>query len=329
MNGYILKKGRASLSDLIDGNGASGYPGAGYLGRDYYVNNITGASGNDGSSWDSAMDQVTTAITASELYRLAQATNNTFVRNRIIVQGTATLYSALTALPNWTDVIGIGADPRGNGSGICRIGATSATDGATGSGGSTDMRGTNWYNIQFNTGGNYYAFHAPVAYRCRWENCTFGTADVGAACYGGLFIVSGSGVVIKNCSTITHSTGYCVDGLKIGADGGTSSGNFNQCLVEDSMFYGSTDGILNNAYLCNQTVFRNNTVYGTTYGIRDTSTETTIGGNAFYVGNYAGGTTAGISIANTGNAAYQCLGNFTCDAGENHIFSVPVVTTST
>ena len=70
-------------------------------GRTYYVNNITGASTNGGLSWNNAMDEISTAITASEVYRQLQGTNNNdYVRNTIVVMGTATPYTSLTALPS-------------------------------------------------------------------------------------------------------------------------------------------------------------------------------------------------------------------------------------
>jgi len=308
---YILRKGKARLSDLADGNGAFGYPGD-YPGRIYYVNNITGSANNTGLSWGDPFAQVSQAITASETYRAAYSgTTNDYVRNIIYVQGTGTMYTYLTALPNYTDVIGIGADPRGNGAGIVVIGSNGAYDGATGSGGSTDMRGTNWYNIQFVTGnGATYAFHAPVAYRCIWENCTFGTGDSAAAApLGGLYIESGSGVTIRNCSTVQNKYAN-VTALKVG----NSGGNFSQCLVEDNVFYGSTAGIVNSAYLCNETVFRNNFIYGATYGVQDTSTESTLAGNAWYVDNrICSAASNGFAITN--NGTLRCVGNQCNEAG--------------
>ena len=67
--------------------------------KTYYVNNITGSSTNDGLSWKNAMDQVSTAVTASEAHRATLTTNNGNVRNTIYVQGTKTAYTLITALP--------------------------------------------------------------------------------------------------------------------------------------------------------------------------------------------------------------------------------------
>jgi len=289
--------------ELAPGGGLVGFGDIPPAGRVYYVNNITGASGNNGLSWGKAMDEVSTAITASEAYRATLATNNQYVRNRIIVQGTATAYAAVSALPNYCDIIGVGADPRGNGAGIARIDGAGAADAAASAG----VRGLNVYNMQFTGSGNFYAMDLAICFRSRFENCAF----VNCA-YGGLRIVTGGGIVIKDCQfggdTTTPATG-----LYIGA--GAHAGNFNNCLVENCMIYGSTNGILIDTYLNNQTRFHNNTIYGGTYGIRDTSTETTIAGNAFYTSNFAAGGTTGISIASTGNGAYQCVGNWVVDAG--------------
>ncbi|KKL18890.1 hypothetical protein LCGC14_2470980, partial [marine sediment metagenome] len=97
----------------------TGWPGPG-AGTTYYVNNITGSSTADGLSWNSAVDQVSTAVTLSEASRLIHpgTTTNDYIMNTIIVQGTGTAYTAVAALPSYARVIGLGADPRGNGAGI-------------------------------------------------------------------------------------------------------------------------------------------------------------------------------------------------------------------
>ncbi len=56
-----------SLGVYVDGALVQSYPPT--PGRTYFVNNITGSSTNDGLSWANAMDEVSTAITASEVYR--------------------------------------------------------------------------------------------------------------------------------------------------------------------------------------------------------------------------------------------------------------------
>jgi len=144
-------------------------------GRTYYVNNITGASTNGGLSWNNAMDEISTAITASEVYRQLQGTNNNdYVRNTIVVMGTATPYTSLTALPSYCDIIGIGSDPTGNGAGIVRIGADSGT-GEEGVIVTASVRGVNFYNIQFQAGKDAYAFKGTNLFRSAFYSCVFAT----------------------------------------------------------------------------------------------------------------------------------------------------------
>jgi hypothetical protein len=74
-----MRRGIAVLDDLADGAGVHGYPGADYDNRVYYVNNITGDSSYSGlDSWDNAMDEVSTAITAWEAYRATRTSTDAY-----------------------------------------------------------------------------------------------------------------------------------------------------------------------------------------------------------------------------------------------------------
>ncbi len=283
--------------ELASGGGLIGFGQIPPAGRTYYVNNITGASGNDGLSWKKAVDQVSTAITLSEAYRLAQTTNNTFVRNRIIIQGTATRYTNLTALPNWTDIIGMGASPFGDGSGIARIGAASGADGITGSGGSTDMRGVNWYNIQVSAGGSYYAIDLPIAYRSMFEMCAFGGAADNAALTGAFNCDSASGLIMRDCKTIAHAA-FPVTGYRMAAAGG----NRKECIMDRCYANASTTGYTNVGYLQNGSVVQDCIFYGGTTGLTDTSTQTGVGALAMYYRNMGSGGTTGITVTNGAQA---------------------------
>ncbi len=180
-------------------------------GKTYYVNNITGSSTNDGLSWNSAVDQLSTAVTLSEASRLIHngTTTNDYIMNTIVIQGTGTTYTAVSALPSYCNVIGLGSVPFGNGAGIVTIGdATGAAHGVAGS-----TRGSNWSNIQFVGAGSYYAFSATVAYRSLFEFCAFGGNASSAACARGLSVTSGSGLVVRDCKTVMHAAfpviGFC------------------------------------------------------------------------------------------------------------------------
>lgn len=215
-------------------------------GRTYFVNNITGSSGGDGLSWDRAMDEVSTAITASEAYRqLPASTTNEYIRNTIYVQGTGTAYTQLTALPSYCDVIGIGADPRGNGAGIARIGPDADGAGAVDGVNADAVRGTNFYNLQFQAGSSKAAFDCDKIFRCRFENCAFmGNNDCVSPTF--LFVsgISGtanmgsSGLVMKDCHFGSASAGGdATVGFKVD---GT---HFHNCWVENCFITGVT-GIL-------------------------------------------------------------------------------------
>jgi len=199
MSSYILRKGHARLSDLADGNGANGYPGAHYQGRDYFVNNITGRSGADGSDWSNAMDEVSTAITASEAYRQLQGTDtNDYIRNRIFIQGTGTAYTALTALPQYCDMIGLGSEVRGNGAGIARIGADADTTPASAVDAAA-VRGLYMEGLQFQAGSGYSAFDCAYIFRSKIVNCAFFSNNTATNPASGLTFEKASGFVVENC----------------------------------------------------------------------------------------------------------------------------------
>jgi len=308
-----------SLGVYVDGALAASFPPT--PGRTYFVNNITGTSTGDGLSWATAMNEPSVAITASETYRElggveggASVTTNDYVRNTIIIQGTGTTYAAISELPSYCDVIGLGADPRGDGIGIVVIGdATGATDGAAGS-----IRGTNIYNIQFVAGAGDTAMDLAVAYRSVLENCTFGGNASSAACAIGLNVTSASGLTVRNCANIAHAT-YPVIGFSFASAGG----NFNQCLIEDNMIYGSTTGYSNVGYLSNLTLVRNNMAFGGNTGISDTSTQTGDGGLAFYIRNYGSGGSTGMTMTN--GAQRHCLDNFSVsDSTGARYYAIPL-----
>ena len=195
---YQLHKGEATLSDLKDGSLARGFA-INDLARVYYVNNITGSSTAEGLSWDEPMDEVSTAITASEAYRSLQTTNNQYIRNAILVQGTGTAYTALTALPSYCDVIGIGAEVRGNGSGIARIGSDSNATPASGVDASA-VRGLYMENLQFQAGSGYAAFDCADIFRSTIKNCAFmGNGGGALAPSAGLTFGRSSGLVVDGC----------------------------------------------------------------------------------------------------------------------------------
>lgn len=301
---YVLRKGEASLADLTDG--FAGYPGEGYTGTQYFVNNITGDSGFSGLSWKEPFAQVSQAITASEAQRLLQGTStNDYVRNQIYVQGTGTAYTALVELPHYCDLIGVGADPRGNGVGIARIGADA---GSTISGVLEDatVRGLNVSNIQFQGGKDGYAFKGTNFYRCVFDNVVFATnGSPGGDMLVYFEAANCSGLVMRNCHWLNQTS--AISGGLIGIN--ITGTHFHGCLIENCFIVGVTAGIVIASGCINGhgSIVRNNYIgmSGETcvVGVDDNATT----GSIVYAGNYIAATATN-ALAN--NHALRWAGNY-------------------
>jgi hypothetical protein len=297
--------------DIINSNFALIGDGLLPSGRTYYVDILRGADTNDGLTMDTPFKQVTAAVTASEAYRTAGANpyaiNPYGVRNRIYVFGALnTPYDGLTTLPNYTDVIGVGASYLRDMSGTAVLGTDTTKNGSA----TAEMRGSNFTNLQFRGGGsNNSALLALKVLGCRFYECFF---RCGASGDAGIHIYTagtGAGNIFQQCKV-----GY-------GANGTYGfyiheTNNWDTCLIEGCWISGGTTGYYTAAYLQNQTVVRNNTIVCTStsgYAIQDISSETTLAGNAYYVNNFCqggSGTTDPASvIAVTNNPAKRCIGN--------------------
>ena len=230
---YVLRKGVSSLSDLRDGASAWGYPGD-YPGRVYYVNNIHGASTNDGLSWDQPYAQISQAITASETYRaLYTGTTNDYQRNIIFVAGTGTPYTALTSMGSYADIVGVGADVSGNGAGIPRIGLDTGT--SEGVLLTATFRGVNFHNLQFQAGVGGYAFKGTNAFRSGFYNCVFtSNGSPGGAPAAGFEMGICGGVTIKDClwNNQSGTSNQHTVGINI------TSTHFHGCRVENCIIGG-------------------------------------------------------------------------------------------
>ena len=253
-------------------------------GRVYYVNNITGSAGNDGLSWNQAFDEVNTAIAASETYRLLgglapTVTTNDYIRNTIVVQGTGTAYGVVTAIPNYVNIIGLGADPRGNGSGIAQIDGAGAADCI--SIGSDGCRGLYMVNMQLDqstSSSPYVGLDAEKLFRSRIEGCVFMNQGT-----SGIRILVGGGVYINDCAC-THDTYAQLTGLTLG--GGATCNAFK---ITNSEFFGDTQGVLFSAVAGKETMFKDVYARGGTYGFKDT-TSSDIGAQPQYIKCYGFGT---------------------------------------
>lgn len=272
MGKQVLKgKWKFRHIEVVPGGASYGFGNYNTLGRTYFVNNITGSSANDGTTWDRAMDEVSTAITASETYRedRGAVTTNDYIRNTIVIQGTGTAYTELTALPSYCDMIGLGADPRGNGTGIARIGPDADLSGATDGVNAAACRGTNFYNLQFQAGSSKAAFDCDKLYRARFENCAF-MANNDSVAPSALFIsgttgtwgYGASGVVIQDC----HFTGHSETALPSIAIhiAGT---HWHNCVVDNCFIAGTVPIQVDSACSAGWgSVFSNNWI-GFSYGV--------------------------------------------------------------
>ena len=288
-----------------------GFPGA-YPGEGatYYVNNITGSTTADGLSWNSALSTVNAAITASEARRDLQATTNEYIRNTIIIQGTGTDHSAVaTADCNYNDFVGLGANVRGDGVGICVISGSAGTTGAADAWSFTaTTRGNSWYNIQFDGNGtSYCAFDATSILRSTWEECGFmGDAHVNAALIAGLRTTGAlDGCTILDC-IFGSNWAAPTSGISVGDSLGSTR-------IENCIISAATNGIIiSTDGLTGQSVIKGCMIDAGTYGIRSLSAQTRL----WIVGNYISSTDAiSIIAGSTLTGEHMCLGNVVSNAG--------------
>jgi len=250
-------------------------------------------------SWDTPFAQVSEAITASEAWRATFASTNQYIRNIIYIQGTGTSYEALTALPYYCDMIGIGADPRGDGFGIVVIKGEDE-DAAAGT-----THGLYMANIQFavsgDTGDN--AFDVVVLAKSTIENCTF-TASTDAdteVCNAALRSSSHFvGSSVRNCVFGTTNGIYA---FNIGFDHSDGVGNCN--LFENNCFFGNVHGVKVLAGINDHsTVWKGNLMHSYQGNVQPSTAGMQMGLHSMAVGNYICGTDA-ISEADPSQTIYN------------------------
>jgi len=282
--------------------GVGGYP-ADYPGRVYFVNNVTGSSSNDGLTWSTAYAQVSTAVTAWEAYRATLAANNQNVRGMIYVQGTGTAYTALTALPSYCDIIGVGACAYGDGAGIVVISGKSATTPAAGIAGTA--RGLRMFNLQFETSGAKYCADFVSLFRSEIAFCAFKASDptlVTVLTLGGIrFTGNSGGNYIHDNMWIAGNDSWFTYGIALAS----TVVIFNHNRIEDNMINAETAGF----YVPAETVtgdgtyVRDNDFGGGNHtlavGVDDNSTV----GRIKYSGNKIAGTDGG-QLYNNGAARW-------------------------
>jgi hypothetical protein len=257
------------------------------------VNNIVGTSGADGLSWKTAMAEVSEAITASEAHRATLTADNAYIRNRIFVQGTATAYTKITALPLYCDLIGIGAGVRGHGTGIPRIGSDSTAE--SGCVCSATVRGLYLQNIQFQAGLDKYPFQVGNMFRSKIEDCSFMTNGVATGNPTAAFHAAGAvgSLEMRRCffgSNASIDTEPDI-GFKIA---GT---HWHNNLVEDCFITGKTGiSVSSSTTYAWGSIFKNNYIgqgsQEMVTGVDDNSPGGANRGYIVYAGNYIDATTA-------------------------------------
>jgi hypothetical protein len=286
LNSMNVYAQRAKLGDLVYGAAAGSYP-LDYPGLVYYVNNTTGSASNSGLSWETAFAQVSQAISA---WNTAQALlSDVTSRGRIYIAGTATAYTALTALCSYCDFIGIGADPRGNGIGIARIGLDDlGVSGVIAA--SSTYRGLYFENLQFQMGSGY-AFKVQNLYRSQFVNCAFMGDNTSNGGTTGVALEKASGVEFLHCHWGSAATKHaiCMD---------ITGTHFHNCIVDDCVM----DGTIGMRLATGTTSGQGSMV---TRSYLSTLDDNATAGKVVYANNFMGASGA---LANAGAARY--IGNY-------------------
>ena len=262
----ISKSGLAQLAGMVDGGGTV-----------YYVDGLhpNASDSNAGTDRNRPLSTLTAAVTASEADRAARAslyTRNTIylVSNGGYSQGTVDPY-AITALPNFTNIIGIGASPSGAGPGIATIAGTTATIGSG--------SGLYFENLMFEapvsanpgTSATYWCLFTTQILRSKFINCAFmgsNFTSVGYGALGGLNVTAAlGGCDILGC-TFGSNSAALVTGIQVGA-------GFNGNRIEGNNIAALTNGIYSNTQSDQGTLIKNNVIASSlqsdaemTYGIR-------------------------------------------------------------
>jgi len=292
-----------AFSGPMAGN-TSPYP-ADYPGKVYYVNNVSGSASNDGLTWATAFAQIATAITAVDAFHSITATAN--VRCAIYVQGTATAYTALTSLPSYCDIIGVGAVPYGDGAGIPVISGKHASAPTPAIAGTA--RGLGLYGLQLETSGAKYCADFVSLFRSEIAFCAFKASDPTLATLvtlGGIrFTANSGGNYIHDCMWMGGNDSWFTHGILV--DSAVVIFNFNR--IEDNMIEAETDGIYISAATVtgDGTSVNNNRFTGGNHTMAVAVDDNATTGRIFYSGNRCGSTDGG-QLAN--NGAIRWVGNY-------------------
>lgn len=277
-------------------------------GRTYFVDYDTGNDSNDGRSWAAPFKLLSRAITVSEAFRLAggEQKKNIYTRNRIMIKSASVDQPAITALPNYCDLIGVGGNPNGNGVGkMATIGGGTGTNG-TAAVDAPSCRGCNFYNLQFeshDTTNTINIFEVDTLMDCRFVDCAFMGDDQAGAVNATFMVKTTCGSTFwKGCRFGGTNSAWPAYGMYF------SAGNLTQGGIEDCVVAGTTAAIYIHASvgLTNQFVIKNNIIGdlggGCARGIDDDST-----GHAVIAGNFVTARTTAMDL--TARGTVRAIGN--------------------
>lgn len=201
-----------------------------------FVSGDTGQDTNTGTSWEEAYATMQKAC--DQATALHAARDDIYSPIEINILPSATAYAPITAMPNYTNFIGHGAPPFGNGTGIVTIDSTSSVDAVTGG-----FRGCRFYNIQFGAFDGQNCFYASnLILRSGWYGCAFAgmvneaTAPLTAILCDGPF----AGNEIIHCSTIMNESPFVTGFSFAVANGGAINGN----RIDDCVIIATTVGLI-------------------------------------------------------------------------------------
>jgi len=223
------------------------------------------------------------------------------IRNIIYIQGTGTAYEALDALPTHCDIIGIGADPRGDGFGIVVIKGADADA-------CTDSHSYSNYiaNIQFTVSGgsSYNAMDTGVFLQSTIENCTFMASTTGGDLNNAAWRASShfASTTVRNC-VFGSSNGTSAFSTGFEHSGGVGNNN----LFENNVFFGEVHGVKVAAGISDHgTVWKGNLMHNILGTVEPTTAGFQMGAYSMAVANWICGNDA-ITEASASQTIYNAV----------------------
>ena len=296
---YILRKGHAKLSDLVDGNTGFGYR----TDSVWYVDSVNGSDDYDGRTWESAYATIDKGIDQARYLPGTTTLDTTKDANKLVLVAPGHYNEGELLFSGYNITIegcGPGVPGKDYGVSINYDGAANATAALAFSGSGITLR-----NLHI-----YCDFAAPAVYCAGGDNNLIENCVIecdGSTCTYGIQMASMKGSWIRNC--IIHgavTAGIWVEG---GADHYFIHGGIRGCQVYSAT--SNTTGILvdvtNVAY--NSVIDRNFVTLTTGSSAKGIDVNTTAGG-PLVVDNYVSVATSATPIEHAGGDVFL-MGNHT------------------